>query len=75
MGAEAFDADLLRRLGNDGPDGPVVQAFAQLADLIEGAQQRSLFDTSSNLPSVDAKLDPHRDGQGTDASAFACGDR
>ena len=71
VSTEALDPDLLCRFGDHDPDRPVRQALADFASLVEGAEQRAFLDLRGGLPGVDALLDPHRDGNGTDASALA----
>src|SRR5271156_156873 len=61
VGPESLDANLLRRLLDDRPDGPVAQGVADLSALRDRTQQPAVLDPGGAHPGVDSLLDPDRD--------------
>ena len=71
MGSKPFDPDLFGCGCDDGPDCPVSRALSDFAALADGAQQGPFFDSGRRLPGVNALLDPHGHGDGSDTPALA----
>src|SRR5271155_3850386 len=72
VGPEALDPDLLRRLLDDRPNGPVAQGIADLSALRDRPQQPAVLDSGGAHPGVDPLLDPDRDRDRPDPPSLPC---